>query len=73
MSTQQIRHLSIKPAANGYIVAYDLHTKSKESYDGYSYAGEKTEVFTSGSKAIKRFDELKDMMPLVPEIENDDD
>lgn len=42
----------------GYIVCYDQIATNDDAYDGYSYMGEKMEVFNDGEKALARLDEI---------------
>jgi len=50
----------LEKVKGGYLVTYDKCVKSADAYDGFSYVGNKKEVFTEGSKAIAKLDAIYD-------------
>jgi hypothetical protein len=51
----------IEVAKGGYLVCYEKHMASKDAYDGLRYIGEEKEIFTEGTEALTRLDEIHTM------------
>lgn len=52
------KNASLRKVKGGYLLSYDKHMIGDDEYDGMRYVGEEKEVFTSGTAAVKRLDEL---------------